>query len=204
MCWCGSGVSRFRLWRTESAPFRRNETCTNVHTRNPVHRSPDSHIYVSHYHTRTKDKTRPPEPRLTPASLHITTSPRVLTPNPHARAPTAIRRLKWKFLCLQRGLHFKLAEAPLIVDACVVLFNFICLHEGTWSSHQPVDDAQTRNGTGRAQGEASGDGEERAAEAEYLAANFLQTDWGAPGSLADRRRQLREMELAPTPVLLFE
>lgn len=120
-----------------------------------------------------------------------------MPPYPRARAPIAIRRVKWKFLCLQRGLHFKLADAPLIVDACVVLFNFIFLHEGTWTSHQPIDDAQTRNGTGRAQGVASGEGSERAAEAEYLAANFLQTDWGAPGSLADRRRQLREREWRP-------
>lgn len=92
---------------------------------------------------------------------------------PYALDPSARNRLKWKFLALQRGLHFKLAHAPLIIDACCVLYNFIFLHEGTWTSHQPLDDAQTRNGTGRSQGAASSGVGERAAEADYLAANFL-------------------------------
>ncbi|CAM9442366.1 unnamed protein product [Ectocarpus fasciculatus] len=110
------------------------------------------------------------------------------------RVEHAFGRLKWKFLVLQRGLLFNLQDAPHIIDACVVLYNFIFLHEGTWTSHQHIDDAQTRNGTGRDGDAVSGKRKERDDEAAYLAENFLSRDWGAPNSMADRRRWLRERE----------
>lgn len=100
-----------------------------------------------------------------------------------------------KFLCLQRGLLFKLEDCPLIIDVCCVLHNFIKMHEGDWCSYEPLDDAPTRNGTGRAAGAgAASSGSARAAETAYLADSFLQRDWGAPGSMADRRRAQRESE----------
>ena len=104
-------------------------------------------------------------------------------------------RLKQKFLCLQRGLLFKLRDAPLIIEACCTLFNFIYMHEGTWTSHVVRDDAPTRRGTGRAAGRRSAAaGSARDTETAYLAASFLQRDWGNPGSMHDRRRLRREQE----------
>lgn len=100
-----------------------------------------------------------------------------------------------KFLCLQRGLLFKLEDCPLIIDTCCVLHNFICVHEGTWSAHIPLDDAPTRNGTGRSARAAAGASDTpRAVETSYLADSFLDRDWGAPGSMSDRRRAERERE----------
>ena len=57
------------------------------------------------------------------------------------RVEHAFGRLKWKFLAMQRGLLFKLDHAPPIIDACVILYNFILEHEGTWSSHVHIEDA---------------------------------------------------------------
>lgn len=91
---------------------------------------------------------------------------------------------------MQRGLLFKLDHAPIIIDACVILYDFILEHEGTWSSHVHIDDAQTRGGTGRGPGETSA---RREAEVAYLRdAGFLQEEWGDPRSRADRRRTERE------------
>lgn len=66
----------------------------------------------------------------------------------------AFGRLKWTFQALQHGLKFKLEDAPIIVDACLVLYNFMHKHEGYQPSIRGhVNDAQRRNGTGRARGE---------------------------------------------------
>ena len=106
------------------------------------------------------------------------------------RVEHAFGRLKWKFLALRRGLLFKLEDAPIVIDACVILYNFILDHEGTWSSHEHIDDAQTKDGTGRAPGENSAG---REAEVAYLRdAGFLQEEWGDPGPRADRRCADRE------------
>ena len=37
------------------------------------------------------------------------------------RVEHAFGRLKWKFLASQRGLLFKLEDAPIVIDACVIL-----------------------------------------------------------------------------------
>ncbi|CAM9343916.1 unnamed protein product [Ectocarpus sp. 4 AP-2014] len=111
------------------------------------------------------------------------------------RVEHAFGRLKWKFLTLQRGLHFKLKDTPLIIDACCALYNFFLVHEGAWTSHQVVDDAQTRNSTGRSAGHVAGQtASTRDAETAYLASLSLERDWGSPGSLQDRQRVARERE----------
>lgn len=108
------------------------------------------------------------------------------------RVEGAFGRLKWQFQALKQGLDFKLDDAPTIIDACLVLYNFALKHEGfQFSRVQHVDDAQTRNGTGRARGAETSS--EREDEVAYLEdAGFLEEEWGKPGSRADRRRGGRE------------
>lgn len=84
-------------------------------------------------------------------------------------------RLKWKFPCLRTGLLFKLEHAPIIIDACVTLYNYILAHEGSADDYIFVDPDQTRNGTGRRpEGEQSALSEQPSAtrlEMEYLEDN---------------------------------
>ena len=97
----------------------------------------------------------------------------------------AFGRLKWQFQALKHGLDFKLEDAPIIIDACVVLYNFVLKHEGLQSSLIFVDDAQTRNGTGRARGAETSS--EREAEVAYLRdGGFLQKEWGKEKPRADK------------------
>lgn len=105
----------------------------------------------------------------------------------------AFGRLKTRFASLRNGLDCELDHCALLVDACVVLHNFISKQESEPSGEVPVDDAPTRNGPGRSH--AAGSGSEhsaRAGEVENLArAGFLRLERGAPGSRADLARQAR-------------
>lgn len=109
------------------------------------------------------------------------------------RVEHSFGRLKSKFNCMGRGLLFNLDNASIIIDACVVLYNFLLVHEGDYSERKHVDPDQTRNGTGRrARGEGGAGAAARTprqVEMDYLDdAGYLEEDWGAPGSRADRAR----------------
>lgn len=114
--------------------------------------------------------------------------------NMHFRVEHAFGRLKWKFQGLKFGLYFKLDNCAVVVDACVALYNFILVHEGERQEVVHRDPTPTRNSTGRRpRGEAGGRGSaaptRRSEEVRYLAdSGFVQQDWGAPGSRADRAR----------------
>lgn len=123
-------------------------------------------------------------------------------------------RVKWKFPCLRTGLLFKLEHAPVIIDACVTLYNYFIVHEGVSEEFIFVDPDQTRTGTGRrAQGGAGGSTEhpsERRVEMEYLEDNgFILAAWGEPGSRADAARRevervVHQMGPIGNPSILFE
>lgn len=123
------------------------------------------------------------------------------------RVEHAFGRLKWKFEALQKGLMFSLEHAPVIIDACVILYNFFLAHEGEHSANEFYDTDQTRAGTGRRAstqddgtsgvGTDGGSGSTplsaRSAEIQYLAdEGFIVRDWGQPGSRADRMRRADE------------
>lgn len=126
------------------------------------------------------------------------------------RIEHAYGRLKWKFPALSRGLLFSLDRCPLIINACVVLYNFILEHEGdkgqvvfTDSGRTKRTIAQRRGSSQASGGSASGGGgaaanivaTPRDREVEYLeAGGFLQAEWGEPGSRADRRRERNEAQ----------
>ncbi|CAN0314302.1 unnamed protein product, partial [Ectocarpus sp. 4 AP-2014] len=40
----------------------------------------------------------------------------------------AFGRLKWKFMVLKNRMYFKIDRVPQIVQACVLLYNFILFH----------------------------------------------------------------------------
>ncbi|CAB1103748.1 unnamed protein product [Ectocarpus sp. CCAP 1310/34] len=105
------------------------------------------------------------------------------------RVEHAFGRLKKKFRALLNGLDCHLDHCPTIVNACVILHNFIFMCEGESPADHGVDNAPTRNGTGRALSQGAGPFDsERAREVDYLRRNFLQREWGAAGSRMDQAR----------------
>lgn len=107
------------------------------------------------------------------------------------RVEHAFGRLKMRFQSLRKGLDCNLQNCPLLVDACVVLHNFVFKQEGDPPWENRIDNAPTRNGTGRSSTEGAGSVDSaRAVEVAHLArAGFLRQEWGAPGSRADQRRE---------------
>ncbi|CAN0598495.1 unnamed protein product, partial [Ectocarpus sp. 12 AP-2014] len=39
-------------------------------------------------------------------------------------------RFKWKFQCCRHRMYYKLSQVPDVIEACVLLYNFIFLKEG--------------------------------------------------------------------------
>ena len=108
-----------------------------------------------------------------------------------SRIENAFGRLKWKFPALRTGLLFALPNCPLIIGACVVLYNFILEYEGASGCVDIRDDALTgRVGRrGRSGGGAGNIPSPRDVEVDYLnTSGILMREWGQPGSRADRRR----------------
>lgn len=64
------------------------------------------------------------------------------------RVEHAYGRVKKKFPALAKGLYCHISNAPLLVNACVVLHNFIFALEGMSPRDQGKDNAPTKNGTG--------------------------------------------------------
>lgn len=112
----------------------------------------------------------------------------------------AFGRLKTRFASLRKGLDCELQDCALLVNACVVLHNFVSKEEEEEEEEVeppgevPVDDAPTRNGAGRRLGARMGsEHPARAGEVANLArAGFLRREWGAPGSRKDLARQGRD------------
>ena len=107
------------------------------------------------------------------------------------RVEHAFGRLKMRFVSLRKGLDCNLQNCALLVNACVVLHNFIFMQEGDSPWEDRTDNAPTRNGTGRSWTAGAGSaGSARAAEVANLArAGFLRREWGAPGSRAELARE---------------
>lgn len=59
------------------------------------------------------------------------------------RVEHALGRLKCKFRTLQNRLMLNLEHAPVIIDACAILYNFILVHEGEHSANVFYDADQT-------------------------------------------------------------
>jgi len=112
------------------------------------------------------------------------------------RVEHAYGRLKKKFRGVRKGLECRLEHCKLMVNACVVLHNFIFAREGISRADSGEDDAPTRNGTGApASAGAGSGGSARSREVAYLAENFMVEEWGAPGSRADLQRQADERRM---------
>jgi len=109
------------------------------------------------------------------------------------RVEHAFGRLKRKFRALLKGLDCQLSHCAELVDACVILHNFIHEREG-WSPGLPRGDpGKTKESNGVAPVVGAGPaGSPRALEMEYLRRNFLLREWGRPGSRADRARLAAE------------
>lgn len=101
-------------------------------------------------------------------------------------------RLKWLFRSVD-DLKFSLERGPIIVDACVVLYNYFLAHEGDCErdgqgSYRFADEVPTKKSGygGRAQWERERESDPpsaRKAEMDYLVdAGFLRRDWGKEGS----------------------
>lgn len=109
----------------------------------------------------------------------------------------AFGRLKTRFASLRKGLDCELQDCGLLVNACVVLHNFVSKEEEEEEveppGEVPVDDTPTRNGAGRRLGARVGsEHPARAGEVANLArAGLLRREWGAPGSRKDLARQGR-------------
>lgn len=101
-------------------------------------------------------------------------------------------------MVLKNRMYFHIEKVPAVVQACVVLYNFILYHEGVGSDEVFVDDQPTR----RARGARSDiEAEEAAAtirdrESKYLADKFLVATWGEEGSAQDRARVAAEARWA--------
>ncbi|CAM9883110.1 unnamed protein product [Ectocarpus sp. 12 AP-2014] len=101
----------------------------------------------------------------------------------------AFGRLKGKFMVWKNRMYFKIDRVPQIIQACVLLYNFILFHEGMGRDEIFVDALRTK----RARGARSNVAAEQASaaardrKAKYLADNFLAA---SPRStkLAWRRR----------------
>lgn len=126
------------------------------------------------------------------------------------RVEHAFGRLKWKFPALKRGLLFKLDHAPVIMDTCVVLYNFFLAHEGDLvlriRRRRPDEGGRGLVGRTRAErwpwcrrrvGDRGGGrlglgiNSPLGAVARGPVSNrcrILMRDWGTPGSRADRTR----------------
>jgi len=105
-------------------------------------------------------------------------------------------RVKKKFPALAKGLDCDVRNAALMVNACVVLHNFIFKLEGQTPSDQGIDTAPTKNGTGHTPIAGAGPATSaRAKEVEHLRRTLLQREWGEVGSRADRRRKAAEKRI---------
>lgn len=111
------------------------------------------------------------------------------------RVEHAFGRLKKKFPMLAKGLDCHLDHCSTILNACVVLHNFIFSREGQSPIDEGIDHSQTKNGTGHAAAGAGPAESARAREVEYLAEGFMLNEWGAPGSRADRAREEDERRM---------
>lgn len=112
------------------------------------------------------------------------------------RVEHAFGRVKKKFRGVRKGLECRLENCKLMVNACVVLHNFIFVREGISPADEGVDESQTRNGTGAPASAGAGPAESaRGREVAYLAQNFMVGEWGAPGSRADLQRQADERRM---------
>ena len=70
-------------------------------------------------------------------------------PSMRFRVEHAFGRLKMRFASLRKGLDCNLQNCTLLVNAGMVLHNFIFKQEGESSWEDRTDNAPTRNGTGR-------------------------------------------------------
>lgn len=97
-------------------------------------------------------------------------------------------------MVLKNRMYFHIDRVPAVVEACVVLYNFILFHEGVGRDEVFVDDQPTR----RARGARSDVEAEAAAatirdrESKYLADKYLLSTWGEEGSALDRARVAAE------------
>lgn len=104
-------------------------------------------------------------------------------------------------MVLKNRMYFNISKVPLVVQVCVVLYNFILYHEGVGSDEVFTDDAPTR----RARGSRSDVAAEAAAatvrdrEAKYLADKYLVATWGEEGSAQDRARLAAEARYRAQP-----
>lgn len=106
-------------------------------------------------------------------------------------------------MVLKNRMYFNIDKVPAVVEACVVLYNFILYHEGIGSDEVFVDDQPTR----RARGPRSDVAAEEAAatvrdrESKYLADKYLLATWGEEGSALDRARADAEARYRSPPVV---
>ncbi|CAM9994047.1 unnamed protein product, partial [Ectocarpus sp. 13 AM-2016] len=88
----------------------------------------------------------------------------------------AFGRLKGKFMVWKNRMYFKIDRVSQIIQACVLLYDFILFHEGMGRDEIFVDALRTK----RARGARSNVAAEQASaaardrEAKYLADNFLE------------------------------
>ena len=104
----------------------------------------------------------------------------------------AFGRLKWKFMCLKNRMYFRIDKVTAVVETCVVLYNFILVHEGK-GKYEAFIDHKTRRSRGARSTQLAAEAEgSRARECAYLADKSLLATWGVEGSALDRARQAAE------------
>lgn len=104
-------------------------------------------------------------------------------------------------MILKNRMYFRIEKVPAVIEACVVLYNFILYHEGVGSDEVFVDDQPTK----RARGSRSDVVAENAAatvrdrESKYLADKYLLATWGEEGSALDTARVAAEARFRTQP-----
>ncbi|CAN0514964.1 unnamed protein product [Ectocarpus sp. 12 AP-2014] len=102
-------------------------------------------------------------------------------------------RFKWKFQCCRHRMYYKLSQVPDVIEACVLLYNFILLNEGIGRDEVFTDPAPTRLGRAAPLAAAGEAAETRRVRAmKQVCRDRLMATWGAPGSMRDRRRATLE------------
>ncbi|CAN0122751.1 unnamed protein product [Pylaiella littoralis] len=98
-------------------------------------------------------------------------------------------RFKWKYQCCRHRMYYKLSEVPDVVEACVLLYNFILLEEGVGRDEVFTDNAPTRLGRGTSVNSGGAAVETRRERAmKQVCEDRLLDTLGARGSMRDRRR----------------
>lgn len=104
-------------------------------------------------------------------------------------------------MVLKNRMYFNIEKVPAVIQACVVLYNFILYHEGVGEEKVFIDDQPTRSGRGArldSVAEAAAT-TARDRESVYLADNFILEEWGEEGSALDLARQAVESRYRGAP-----